>query len=293
MGGAVAGVLWYVVLVAHVHFQIGVARYNALYSTFAALPLFLVWIFVSWIVVLFGAEIASAHDKPELYRWRIRGRDIDHRSRLFIALRALGEMARISRAGLPPLGLGSLAQRTNLPAELLRSELDRFAAGQLLVRSREQGEPRYAIARDLDSIRVADVTRLLEAHSGATGETAVEDRLTWRFVDERLLRLPTEISEMTLRQFSAIIDPSSAEPANAAPGSPPPTGAAPTSAPPTSAPPTSAATPVDPSSAAPAGAPPPSAATPVDPNTAVTTTDQPKAEPARRWHSSQPDGPDY
>jgi membrane protein len=205
-GGLVAGVLWYVTLVVYVHFQVGVARYNALYSTFAAIPLFLVWIFVSWIFVLLGAEVAAAHDKPELYRWRIRGRDIDHRSRLFIALRALSEMARISRAGSPPLTLSALAQQTNLPSELLRSELDRFVTGQLLVRSREQGEPRYAIARDLDSITVGNVTGLLETAPAESGEGSAEDARTWRFVDERLLRREDSIAAMSLRQFSRLTD---------------------------------------------------------------------------------------
>jgi membrane protein len=206
LGGLLAGVLWYAVLVAHVHFQIGVARYNALYSTFAAIPLFLVWIFVSWIVVLFGAEVAAAHDKPELYRWRIRGRDIDHRSRLFIALRALGEMARVSRNGQPPLTLSRLAQQTNLPAELLRTELEPFVQGQVLVRSREQGEPRFAIARDLDAISIRDVTRIVETTEAQSGEGAPEDACTWQFVDDELLSRNPKIAKMTLRQLSTIAD---------------------------------------------------------------------------------------
>jgi membrane protein len=206
VGGLLAGVAWYVVLVVYVHFQVGVTRYNALYSTFAAIPLFLVWMFVSWIVVLYGAELAAAHDKPELYRWRIRGRDVDHRSRLFIALRALGEMARTSRSGRAPLVLSELAQETNLPAELLRTELDRFVSHQLLVRSQEQGEPRYAIARDLDSISVGEVTALLETSQADSGEGGPEDARTWQFVDERLLTRSDSVAMMSLRQFSQSTD---------------------------------------------------------------------------------------
>jgi membrane protein len=206
-GGLVAGVLWYVVLLAHVHFQIGVARYNALYSTFAAIPLFLVWVFVSWIVVLFGAEIAAAHDRPELYRWRIRGRDIDHRSRLFIAFRALGEMAKVSRSGQPPLSLSVLAQQTNLPAELLRSELERFVAGGMLIRaSGAHGEPLYAIARDLDSIAVGDIAELVETARARCADGAIEELVTWNFVDSKLLRREAAVSGMTLRQFSLLAD---------------------------------------------------------------------------------------
>jgi membrane protein len=206
LGGLVAGVVWYTTLVVYVHFQVGVARYNALYSTFAAIPLFLVWIFVSWIFVLFGAELAAAHDKTELFSWRIRGREIDHRSRLFIALRVLSEMARVSRAGQPPLPLSELAHETNLPAELLRTELDKFVYGQLLIRSHEMGEPKYAIGRDLDAITVNDITHLLEVAPAASGEGTAEDACTWRFVDERLLSRDDSVGRMSLREFSRLTD---------------------------------------------------------------------------------------
>ena len=70
-GGVTAGLLWTGVLWAYTTFQIGVARYNALYSSFAAIPLFLVFVFVSWCIVLFGAELAAAHQNPRGFRWRI------------------------------------------------------------------------------------------------------------------------------------------------------------------------------------------------------------------------------
>jgi membrane protein len=203
IGGLVAGVVWYLVLVVHVHFQIGVARYNALYSTFAAIPLFLVWVFISWIVVLLGAEIAAAHDKPELYQWRIRGADIDHRSRLFIAILALSEMAHRARLGLPPLALSGLAERTNLPSELLRAELERFVTAEYVMRSVEHGEPRYAIARDLDSINVGLVTEVLETCSSKNAPTA-ERSNAWRFVDDCLLRRDDAIRRMTLRELAKL-----------------------------------------------------------------------------------------
>lgn len=204
VGGLVAGVFWYLVLVVHVHFQIGVARYNALYSTFAAIPLFLVWVFISWLVVLFGAEIAAAHDKPELYRWRIRGDDIDHRSRLFIAVLALSEMAHRAIHGLPPLALSGLAERTNLPSELLRAELERFVGADLLLRSVEQGEPRYAIARDLDAINIGSITEVLEVSNSKHAPT-LEFAKTWHFIDERLLRRNEAIRSTTLRELASLV----------------------------------------------------------------------------------------
>ncbi|HIJ96065.1 MAG TPA: YihY family inner membrane protein [Desulfuromonadales bacterium] len=60
-GGIIAGTAWELAQWGYFHFQVGVANYNAIYGTLAALPVFLVWIYTSWIIVLFGLEIVRAH----------------------------------------------------------------------------------------------------------------------------------------------------------------------------------------------------------------------------------------
>ncbi|MCB2225254.1 MAG: YihY/virulence factor BrkB family protein [Desulfarculaceae bacterium] len=62
MAGIVAALLWWVVQSIYIKFQVGVSRYNAIYGGFASLPLFMVWLQVSWQVLLFGAELAHAHN---------------------------------------------------------------------------------------------------------------------------------------------------------------------------------------------------------------------------------------
>jgi membrane protein len=60
-GGIVAGTAWELAQWGYFHFQVGVANYNAIYGTLAAVPVFLVWIYTSWLIVLFGLEIVVAH----------------------------------------------------------------------------------------------------------------------------------------------------------------------------------------------------------------------------------------
>ena len=161
-GGVVAGFSWYLVLSVHVHFQIGVARYNALYSTFAAIPLFLVWLFISWIVVLFGAGLAAAHDNPMQYAWRIQGQGVDHASRLFIALGGLIAIAQRHLAAEKPLAISEIANRLSLPEPLVRNELQPFAKAELLVMAERSGEAIYTLARDVDAVNLGEILRLLE-----------------------------------------------------------------------------------------------------------------------------------
>jgi membrane protein len=59
-GGVCGGLGWLLMQVIYIKLQIGVARYNAIYGSFATLPLFLVWVQMSWVVFLAGAEMAFA-----------------------------------------------------------------------------------------------------------------------------------------------------------------------------------------------------------------------------------------
>ena len=65
-GGIVGGVGWIVVQALYLKLQIGVTRYNAIYGSFATIPLFLLWIYVAWIIFLMGAELSFA-----VKAWRI------------------------------------------------------------------------------------------------------------------------------------------------------------------------------------------------------------------------------
>ncbi len=61
VGGISGGTLWLVTQWGYVNFQYGVGKYNAIYGTMAALPIFMIWIYVSWMIVLFGLQLCWAH----------------------------------------------------------------------------------------------------------------------------------------------------------------------------------------------------------------------------------------
>jgi membrane protein len=164
-GGSVAGLLWYCLLVLHVQFQVGVARYNALYSTFAAIPIFLVWLFVSWLVVLFGAEITAAHQNTAAFRYRILGSDADQASRKFLALRAVAEVGRAFMLGEPPLKLSELSELLRVPDRLVREVLEPLVTARLLARAVRSGQTAYVPARDIDGITVSAIVLALERRS--------------------------------------------------------------------------------------------------------------------------------
>jgi len=69
IAGILAGTAYVFTQWGYINFQVGVARYNAIYGSFAALPLFLLWLQLSWFIVLFGAEYSFAHQNVDKYEF--------------------------------------------------------------------------------------------------------------------------------------------------------------------------------------------------------------------------------
>lgn len=69
-GGVVGGAGWFIIQELYVSMQIGVARYNAIYGSFATLPLFFLWIYIGWIIFLAGAEFSFACQGWRNYAWK-------------------------------------------------------------------------------------------------------------------------------------------------------------------------------------------------------------------------------
>ncbi len=67
-GALFAGTLWFFTQNIYIGLQIGVSRYNAIYGSFATLPLFLIWMFLGWVFILGGAQLAFACQRHQSYQ---------------------------------------------------------------------------------------------------------------------------------------------------------------------------------------------------------------------------------
>ncbi len=68
IGAVFAGTLWFATQNIYIGLQVGVSRYNAIYGSFATLPLFLVWMFLGWVFILGGAQLAFACQRHQSYQ---------------------------------------------------------------------------------------------------------------------------------------------------------------------------------------------------------------------------------
>ena len=77
IAGIAAGTIYQVVQWIYINFQVGVSKYNAIYGSFAALPLFLVWLQLSWLIVLLGVEISFARQNVDTYEFECFSRLVE------------------------------------------------------------------------------------------------------------------------------------------------------------------------------------------------------------------------
>lgn len=98
MAGAIfAGYFWFQAQNVYISLQVGVSNYNAIYGSFATLPLFLVWIYFGWIFILLGAQIAYAYQNKDTFR--LISADAQPSLRLAVAYDVLGYVRECFQAG--------------------------------------------------------------------------------------------------------------------------------------------------------------------------------------------------
>lgn len=166
LGGIVGGTIWQVAFWAYTHFQIGVAKYGAIYTTFAAIPIFMVWLYFSWTIVLFGAEVAHAFESVGRYWEERRAAGAS-----FAVLEALGLRAMIAMSAAfyddgRGLTVEELAERCKAPGRLVSQVLQMLAKWRIAVEIvRDDGVSAYHPGRALEKITPADVLSALR-HAG-------------------------------------------------------------------------------------------------------------------------------
>jgi membrane protein len=189
LGGILAGILWQTAMTLHVRFQVGIANFNALYSGFAAIPIFLAWVHVSWVIVLLGAETAFAHQSEPAYRQIAQSRPSDHAFREIVALRAMVRIAKAFLKGDKPLTAAAIAAQLGVPPRPVEDVLGALIARGILAAAEGPQEDCYVPAVDLEQITLQVI---LDALKGTSGPVDVPPQGA---MDEELDRLLARLNE--------------------------------------------------------------------------------------------------
>jgi membrane protein len=147
-----------------VAFQVGVARYNAIYSTFAALPVFLVWLYVSWTILLVGAELGAAHGAEPVYRRSFKAIALGPAARRIVALKVVLRVAEAFRSGAAPMTPSLLSDQIQMPERLVNEVAEGLESAGIVrvVEEDQDAGGALVMARDPASVQLLDVVEAVD-----------------------------------------------------------------------------------------------------------------------------------
>jgi membrane protein len=170
VGAAVAGILWETVGWLFASF-ITSANYTAIYSAFATLFFFMIWLYISWTILLTGASIAFYFQNPEFRARQRRHFSLSNRMKERLAMAVMAQVATRFYQRKPPLSLHELAQTINIASDLLYPIINNLIAWQLLTRTDAeptefipaQAPETMQLTEILRAVREADEDEILNA----------------------------------------------------------------------------------------------------------------------------------
>lgn len=183
-GGAVSAILWEIAKVAFASYVPRAVTYNTLYGSLSVIPIFLIWLYYTWLILLVGLEVSYVHQNYESLVVNRRFADAPKgRERIHLALRFFAEIARSFRDGDGPALLDNMVDQCRVPLET-GQELVQVLENQGLVVRADKDEESYVPARALTTVSVTDVVNAVysetvyEGTLGADGTgTRMDDLL--------------------------------------------------------------------------------------------------------------------
>lgn len=175
LAGIVAGTMFQLAQWGYIYFQVGVSRYNAIYGSFAAVPLLLLWLQTSWLIVLFGSEVSFAYQNVEKYIYDKEAKTMSFFNRKLISLYICHLVIKRFKQGETPLTASQIAHELEIPIRLLREVLYDLIELHILSETitdhpKESG---YQPGQDINRLSIKVITEMLENKGG--GELIAND----------------------------------------------------------------------------------------------------------------------
>ncbi len=161
VGGIVSGLLFVSWLWICAAIQVGVVKYSKLYGSFAIVPIVLAWVYVSWEIILFGAEVAFAVQNCTTYRMEQGAHRANMRSRIMLALSVVAETGKVMTGGSSHgFEISAYAADKKVPVRLLNDIVDELVhAGILAELSGNEG--RFALLRSPGNLAVKEIIDII------------------------------------------------------------------------------------------------------------------------------------
>lgn len=155
VGGISAATLWLIAEEVFATFVVTSTKYSAIYSSFAVLMLFLLWLYVGWMIVLIGAQFSFFYQYPTAYLSRLLWEQGTFVFREQLTLKVLRVLGHHYLKGDHPLKLTELSSELNIPLSLVEEEVERLVDNGFVGRLQEPEG--LSLIKSPDLIFVKDV----------------------------------------------------------------------------------------------------------------------------------------
>lgn len=164
VGGIIAGTLFQLLQWGYVNFQSLLSGYGAVYGTFAALPLFMMWLEFSWLIVLLGAEISFAYQNAAHYEQEVEDVKVSLKHRRILGLLVAQKIVRNFSEGRSPLNASEISDQLGIPMRIVRDLLYDLLNARIIIETvtHEVREVAYQPALDPAKITISFVIDALD-----------------------------------------------------------------------------------------------------------------------------------
>lgn len=164
IAGIMTGTAFQIVQWAYITFQIGVVKYNAIYGSFAALPLFLAWLQLSWLIVLYGAEISFAYQNVDTYEFEPDILQASRRLRTLLSLFIAGRLIKNFIRGEKPMTAGEISNQLEIPIRFVNEIIFDLVKSNIVSIAEIEGDTErgYQPAIDVSTLTIQYVIEAIE-----------------------------------------------------------------------------------------------------------------------------------
>jgi membrane protein len=164
ISGIVAGTILQVLQWFYIDLQFGIAKLSAIYGSFAAVPLFILWLQASWLIVLLGAELSFANQNVSRYEFESESLNISNYQKRALILMIMHMIIRNFMVGEKPISAEHIATHLKIPVRLARDILQDLSSVNLvsIIHENENKERLYQPALDINKLTVSYVFSRLD-----------------------------------------------------------------------------------------------------------------------------------
>ena len=200
IGGIVGGTIWQIAGVGFTLYTSKVLVYSTIYGSLGVIPLFFLWLFISWSIFLLGAELSFTFQNFVLLRSGLKIHSPSYREREYLSLRILLAIGKNFLTEKNPLTLNEITRQLNLPLNLTKELISSLLDGNLLIELDGHKQQAYLPARNLDTIRMSDINHAVKGDQSLSSESG-EDKAILKLLTSGEKKLEALSDNKNLREI--------------------------------------------------------------------------------------------